>query len=196
MRLTPLGSVEEVWHSWCIWRQKCRKFFCHPHNLVLCHPIRMSKTMNSFYSVRLCLFHQESEFLDKIQTKVLRVFHLAIHSNFCSFAWRFLFLQTHATSYNFYSSIDIHNKGDMQEENLIEYHSNSLINQHRNLKSDNSQDYDQNLNQIVISWIRLQASVLVKNCKMGPGFYSTLFILYEDRRYTLISYHVLGDKIV
>jgi hypothetical protein len=35
----------------------------------------------------------EAEFLDEIQTKVL----LAIHSHLCSFALRFLFLQTHAT---------------------------------------------------------------------------------------------------
>jgi hypothetical protein len=39
----------------------------------------------------------EAEFLDEIQTKVLRVFLLAIHSHLYSFALRFLFLQTHAT---------------------------------------------------------------------------------------------------
>jgi hypothetical protein len=43
----------------------------------------------------------EAEFLDKIQIKVLRVFLLAIHSHLYSFASRFLFLQTHATSYSF-----------------------------------------------------------------------------------------------
>jgi hypothetical protein len=44
----------------------------------------------------------EAEFLDEIQTKV---FLLAIHSHFYSFALIFLFLQTHATSYSFYSSV-------------------------------------------------------------------------------------------
>jgi hypothetical protein len=39
----------------------------------------------------------EAEFLDEIQTKVLRVFLLVIHSHFYSIA----FLQTHATSYSF-----------------------------------------------------------------------------------------------
>jgi hypothetical protein len=43
----------------------------------------------------------DAEFLDKIQTKVLRVFLLAIKIHLYSFALRFLFLQTHATSYSF-----------------------------------------------------------------------------------------------
>jgi hypothetical protein len=50
----------------------------------------------------------EAEFLDEIQTKVSRVFLLAIHSHLYSFALRFLFLQTHATTYNFYSSVTAH----------------------------------------------------------------------------------------
>ncbi len=45
----------------------------------------------------------EAEFLDEIQTKVLRVFLRAIHSHLYSFALRFLFLQIHATSYVFSS---------------------------------------------------------------------------------------------
>ncbi len=40
----------------------------------------------------------EAEFLDENQTKV---FLLAIHSHLYSFALRFLFLPTHATSYSF-----------------------------------------------------------------------------------------------
>jgi hypothetical protein len=43
----------------------------------------------------------EAEFLDKIQTKILRFFLLAIHSHLYSFALGFLFLQSHATSYIF-----------------------------------------------------------------------------------------------
>jgi hypothetical protein len=41
----------------------------------------------------------EAEFLDEIDTKVPRVFFLAIHTYLYSFALRFLFLQTHTTSY-------------------------------------------------------------------------------------------------
>ncbi len=43
----------------------------------------------------------EAEFLDVIQTKDLLVFLLAIYSHLYSFAFRFIFLQTHATSYSF-----------------------------------------------------------------------------------------------
>jgi hypothetical protein len=46
--------------------------------------------------------------LDEIQTKVLRVFLLAIHRLLYSFVLRFLFLQTHATSYSFYSSVAVY----------------------------------------------------------------------------------------
>ncbi len=56
----------------------------------------------------------EAEFMDEIQTKVLRVFLLTIHSHLYSFALRFIFLQTYATSYSFYSSV--------KEDNLIENH--------------------------------------------------------------------------
>ncbi len=45
----------------------------------------------------------EAESLNQIQTKVLRGFLLAIQSHLYSFALRFQFLQTHATSYNFYT---------------------------------------------------------------------------------------------
>jgi hypothetical protein len=54
----------------------------------------------------------EAEFLNEIQTKV---FLLAIHSHPYSFALRFLFLQTHATSNSFYCS-------GGKEENLIKNH--------------------------------------------------------------------------
>jgi hypothetical protein len=52
----------------------------------------------------------EAEFLDELQTKVFRVFLLAIHSHFYNFALRFIFLQTHATSYSFDSSATFHFK--------------------------------------------------------------------------------------
>ncbi len=47
--------------------------------------------------------------------KVLRVFLLAIHSHLYSFALRFIFLQTHATSYIFYSSVTVHCKGERRK---------------------------------------------------------------------------------
>jgi hypothetical protein len=43
----------------------------------------------------------EAEFLDEIQTKIVRDFLLAIHSHLYSFVLRFLFIHTHATSYSF-----------------------------------------------------------------------------------------------
>jgi hypothetical protein len=43
----------------------------------------------------------EAEFLDEILTKFLRDYLLAIKIHLYSFALRFLFLQTHATSYTF-----------------------------------------------------------------------------------------------
>jgi hypothetical protein len=51
----------------------------------------------------LFLFNPEAEFLDGISKKVFRVFLLAVQGHLYSFALRFIFLQTHATSYSFYS---------------------------------------------------------------------------------------------
>jgi hypothetical protein len=45
----------------------------------------------------------EAEFLDEIQANLFRVFLLAVQSHLYGFALRFLFLQTHATSYSFFS---------------------------------------------------------------------------------------------
>ncbi len=74
--------------------------------------------------------------------KVLRVFLLAIHSYLYSFALRFLFLQTHATSYSFYSSITVHCKGERRKtwEKTITP-SLWFKNPYKNLKTENSQDY-------------------------------------------------------
>ncbi len=44
----------------------------------------------------------EVEFLEEIKTKV---FLLAMQSHLDSFALRFIFLQTHTTSYSFYSAL-------------------------------------------------------------------------------------------
>jgi len=46
---------------------------------------------------------QQSRFWDEIQKKALRVLLLSIHSHLYSFTKRFLFLQTHTTSYSVYS---------------------------------------------------------------------------------------------
>jgi hypothetical protein len=61
----------------------------------------------ALYTVCTLVIHTEAEYLDEIQTKVFRVFLLAIHSQLYSFALRFLFLQTLATSYSFYSSVTV-----------------------------------------------------------------------------------------
>ncbi len=81
------------------------------------------------------LNYAEAEFLGEIQTKFLRVFLLVIHSHLYSFVLRFLFLQTHATSYSFC-------KGERRKT-----WTSSL----RTLKI-----MPRNLNAIVLSWIRLQ----------------------------------------
>jgi hypothetical protein len=75
----------------------------------------------------------EAEFLDGIQTSVLWFFIPVIHSHLYSFALRFLFLQTHATSYSFSSVKEKGGKPDRKPYPL----SCGL----RNLKSKNSQDY-------------------------------------------------------
>jgi hypothetical protein len=86
----------------------------------------------------------EAEFLDEIQTIV---FLLAIHSHLFSFAVRFLYLQTHATSDSFYSSVTdllytVKEKGGKPDRKpyTLPY---GLRNPFRNLKAENSQDYAQ-----------------------------------------------------
>ncbi len=81
----------------------------------------------------------EARFFDEIQTKVWRVFLLAIHSHLYSFALRFIFLQTHSTSYSFSFGYWLYTVKE-KEENPIENHplSYGLRNLYRNLKSENS----------------------------------------------------------
>jgi hypothetical protein len=90
---------------------------------------------STFALQALCLL--EAELLDEIQTKVLRVFLLAIHSQLNSFALWFSFLQTHATSYSSYISATVlytikekEGKNDRKTYTLP-------------FKSENSQDYAQ-----------------------------------------------------
>jgi hypothetical protein len=51
------------------------------------------------------LLSPEAEFLEEIQTKVLRIFLLVIHSHLYNFAMRFIFLQTQAKSLWFKKSM-------------------------------------------------------------------------------------------
>jgi hypothetical protein len=46
----------------------------------------------------------EAEFLDEIQTKILRVFLFATHCHLYSLTFRFLFLKTHAASYEYFQT--------------------------------------------------------------------------------------------
>ncbi len=82
--------------------------------------------------------------MDEIQTKVLRVFLLAIHSHLYRFDLRFLFLQIHATSYSFYSSVLYAVKEEVGKPNRKPYPLlYGVRNPYRNLMSENSQDYAQ-----------------------------------------------------
>ncbi len=57
----------------------------------------------------------ETEFMDEIHIKVFRVFLLAIFSHLHSFAFRFLFFQSYATSYSFQSSVTVHCKEERRK---------------------------------------------------------------------------------
>ncbi len=85
--------------------------------------------------------YTEAKFLDESQTKDLRVFLLAIQSHLYSFALRFLFLQTHVTSYSFCSALlyTVKEKGGKPDRKPHPLPRNP----YRNLKSENSQDYAQ-----------------------------------------------------
>jgi hypothetical protein len=93
----------------------------------------------------------EAEFLEEIQTKVLRVFLLAIHRPLNSFALRFLFLQTYVTSYSFYSSVTT-KKGGKPTITLSLWFKKSI---QKPQVWERSRLYARNLNEIVCSWIRL-----------------------------------------
>ncbi len=81
---------------------------------------------------------------------------LAIHSHLYSFALRFLFLQTHATSYSFFSSLlyTVQEKGGKPDRKPYPL-PNSLRYPYGNL-SRTLEIMPRNLKEIVRSWIRLQ----------------------------------------
>ncbi len=80
-------------------------------------------------------------FFDGIQAKVLTVFHHAVHSHLYSFALRFLFLQTHATSYSYYSSVTVTLKEKGGKPDRKPYPLPYGLRIHKYFKSENSKDY-------------------------------------------------------
>jgi hypothetical protein len=94
-------------------------------------------------------------------TKVSRFFLLAIHSHLYSFAMRFLFLQTHATSYSFYSLVTVHCNENMK------YFPYGLRNPYRNLKSENSPGYARKAQQNGI-FMNSAFDLLILSCLWDP----------------------------
>jgi hypothetical protein len=88
--------------------------------------------------------HQRPNSWTKYRQKSLKSYLLAIQSLLYSFALRFLFLQTHATSYSFCSALVYTLKEKVgkpeSKPHPIPY---GLRNPNRDLKSENSQDYGQ-----------------------------------------------------
>ncbi len=105
-------------------------------------PMQVLSMHNKFTQRRLCIgllvlpwgsdSRQQIDQREYSWTKS-RVFLLFIHSHLYSFALRFLFLQTHATSYSFC-------KGEKPDRKPypLRY---GVRNPYRNLKSENSHDY-------------------------------------------------------
>ncbi len=85
--------------------------------------------------------------LGRYPDKSLNSFLPCYHSHLYSFAFRFLFLQTQAASYSFYSALlySTHHTPSLWFKKF-----------YRNLKSENSQYYAQKQREIARSWIRLQ----------------------------------------
>ncbi len=112
-----------MWWGFPLWR-KYRHLLSGPS---------LPKNILIYYSV------PEAESFDEIQTKVLRVFLPGIHSHLNSFALRFLFLFTHATSYSFYTWDIVNCKGEGGKPDRKPYPlPHGLRNLYRNLKSENS----------------------------------------------------------
>ncbi len=124
-------------------------------------PCKKRKQLASFIYRRriLCTLHHcwclncsEAEFLDEIQTNVLRVFSLLFTVTSVQLCLRFLLLQTNTTSYSFC-------KGERMKPDRNPYPlPYGLRNSYRRLKSENSQDYVQNARNLRVigrSWIWL-----------------------------------------
>jgi hypothetical protein len=95
----------------------------------------------------------ETEFWEKIHTKVFRVSSL-LFSHLYSFALRFIFLQTHATSYSFYSSVHVHCKGERRKPERKPYPRPYSLGQEIHTKTSSLRTIKimpRNLNEIVHS---------------------------------------------
>jgi hypothetical protein len=100
----------------------------------------------------------EAEFLDEIQQKSEEFSFLLFRITY-SFALRFIFLQTHATSYIFYSALlyTVKKKGEKT--------SYGLRNPYRNLNSENSQDYQRNCSFMNSASVHMVLSAPAVNLK-------------------------------
>ncbi len=106
------GNFKHVWS----FLAPFHVFETHMH--VQSNQMVVLKHFQSFWAILDSnIFLPKAKFLDEIQTKVLKVFLLVIQSHLYSFALRFLFLHTHATSYSFFSALY-----RRKEENLIGNH--------------------------------------------------------------------------
>ncbi len=98
--------------------------------------------------------------MDKIQTKVLRLFILAIHSHLYNFALRFYFFKlTQPLVVSRVCTLQRRKEGK-----LMKNHTLRLKNQYKNLKFENSQDYAQKP-QRISTFINSASGRIVKSNK-------------------------------
>ncbi len=126
-------------HSFTVWDTGL--LVCYPYTPHLQHSATGPGPSSSCTLLYLFFSYPEAEFLDEIQTKVLRAFLLTFQkSPLYNFALRFLFLQTHGIFYSFYSVTPVKEKGgkSVRKPHSFPY---GLRNPYRNIKFENSQDY-------------------------------------------------------
>ncbi len=140
--------------------------------------------LSGVYSIMMKKLAQpDAEFLDEIQTKVLRVFLLSIHSHLYSLPWDLYFLKpTQPLTYffkrtqplmYFYSKATVHCKGK-KEENLIENHSSFPMVSATHTETSSLRTLKImpiNLKEIVRSWIWLLGRV--RDARPPPSTMST-----------------------
>ncbi len=119
----------------------------------------------SFICKAEALYTPEAAFFDEIQTKVLRVFLLVIHSHLYSFAWDFYFFKLMQPHTIFYSSVTVHFKGERRKSWKPYSLPYGLRNSYRNLKSENTQDYAQKPKR---NWMFMNSA---SACGGGGNFY-------------------------
>jgi hypothetical protein len=85
------------------------------------YTLRLTKVLNLFDRKNDGVMPKRNPSLQAtVQDRILgrnqgKVFLLAIHGHLYSFALRFLFLQTHATSSSFWRSVTVHCKGERRK---------------------------------------------------------------------------------